>query len=1013
VSLIYRFDEFELDTLRFELRRAGAAIRVQPKVLRLLFHLVANRDRSVSTRELLETLWPGEAVTVASVKRAIAGARRALGELAESASSIRTVRGHGYRFVREVRAEGSEAPSVAANVAEAAANGRPPSATAQVASSAMFLRAPTIATLDGVLAEARERCSRPLLIRGAPGTGKSTTLRELSRRARAEGALVLWARCTAHDGVPPLWPVVQMLRQAAGELDSALLRPVMEQLAASNQFGLVQAFASLLSGSSERHAILVAIDDLTAADSATLQLLATAATQLEHTRVLFAAAMRPLLERERTDRPALRAVESALSARRIELDELSSSEFASLAAQRIDTPLSPAELATLVDWTGGNPRLCDHVLRSGSFATTELEQYALRSDVAALIEQQVSALPQPARALLRTAAVIGRQFSLATLARALELPAERALAQLQDAVTLGFLIQTSVTPPEYRFRCVLVHEGLALHLPHAERAEVHARIASALEAHCETDDPALLARIADHWLRANPTTGGSQAFDAAVRVARDAMKRGAYEVAAAYFDRALQASELAAPGAQARLRLQLEKTSALVCLGHVDAASECAQTAARLALEVEDVSGLVEAARLLGRLPLPDCSDTSQRVLFETALAALPRGDARRASIEALWARAQVWSRDPKLRATRAISAFTAARAVSDPAERGEALRACLHALADPEFLSERLAIAEELEGIGREREDRELLTTSACARIWAYCELGDMPGIDASIRTLELLAQQTEAPFARWNAKVFRAMRAIISGQLDAAARFSHEALAIGEKLGRANAYHVHCTQISGIHRLQGQLERAVELVREVSLRHPAIAGWQAALAGLEAELGRERHAREVLKRLLDRDLAALLGDPYGLGALAPAADLCAQVGDAEQARRVYELLLPYAHRHGVISMGTNTHGPLARHLGRLAMRMNNAAAAEWHLKRAIEEAERCESPTFTSLGCLAYAQLSVAADRPAARAKAAALTSRALQLGMDFGLHAIVDRARNLAQRNNLALRRVASAS
>jgi hypothetical protein len=53
------------------------------------------------------------------------------------------------------------------------------------------------------------------------------------------------------------------------------------------------------------------------------------------------------------------------------------------------------------------------------------------------------------------------------------------------------------------------------------------------------------------------------------------------------------------------------------------------------------------------------------------------------------------------------------------------------------------------------------------------------------------------------------------------------------------------------------------------------------------------------------------------------------------------------------------------------------------------------------------------VAADRQGARAKASALTSRAHQLGTDFGLETIIGRARALAQRNNLALREVASAS
>jgi uncharacterized glyoxalase superfamily protein PhnB/DNA-binding winged helix-turn-helix (wHTH) protein len=99
VGLIYRFEGFELDAARFELRRDHACVDVQPKVLRLLLHLVEHRSRAVATEELLRVLWPDTRVGGGSLKRAVLGARQALGERGEGQTCIRTVRGFGYQFV--------------------------------------------------------------------------------------------------------------------------------------------------------------------------------------------------------------------------------------------------------------------------------------------------------------------------------------------------------------------------------------------------------------------------------------------------------------------------------------------------------------------------------------------------------------------------------------------------------------------------------------------------------------------------------------------------------------------------------------------------------------------------------------------------------------------------------------------------------------------------------------------------------------------------------------------------
>jgi DNA-binding winged helix-turn-helix (wHTH) protein len=100
LAATFTFGDFELDEPRFELRRRGERMLVQPKVLRLLFLLVAQRHRAVSDEELMAVLWPNETVGRASIKRAVMGARTALENRGQSC--IRTIRGHGYQFVLPV-----------------------------------------------------------------------------------------------------------------------------------------------------------------------------------------------------------------------------------------------------------------------------------------------------------------------------------------------------------------------------------------------------------------------------------------------------------------------------------------------------------------------------------------------------------------------------------------------------------------------------------------------------------------------------------------------------------------------------------------------------------------------------------------------------------------------------------------------------------------------------------------------------------------------------------------------
>jgi len=111
---IFRFGDCELDPALRELRRAGQPVSVQRKVFDLLLYLLENRDRAVDKDEIQEAVWPGVIVTETALTRAIMKARRAVGDDADAQAVLRTVHGHGYRFVADVEETGQAPPAPAA-----------------------------------------------------------------------------------------------------------------------------------------------------------------------------------------------------------------------------------------------------------------------------------------------------------------------------------------------------------------------------------------------------------------------------------------------------------------------------------------------------------------------------------------------------------------------------------------------------------------------------------------------------------------------------------------------------------------------------------------------------------------------------------------------------------------------------------------------------------------------------------------------------------------------------------
>ncbi len=120
----YIFGDCALDADRRELRVGGEIVTTQPKAFELLLYLVRNRHRAIDKGELQTQLWPRSIVTETALTRCVMKARRAVNDDAERQTVIKTVHGHGYRFIAEVRADTPSTASAEATAAEKPARGR-------------------------------------------------------------------------------------------------------------------------------------------------------------------------------------------------------------------------------------------------------------------------------------------------------------------------------------------------------------------------------------------------------------------------------------------------------------------------------------------------------------------------------------------------------------------------------------------------------------------------------------------------------------------------------------------------------------------------------------------------------------------------------------------------------------------------------------------------------------------------------------------------------------------------
>lgn len=107
---LWRFGDCRLDGRTLELTVGGNLVKLEPKPLELLLHLLRHPGEVVTKDELQDAVWPGRILSESVLTKAVAKLRHALGD--DDQTLIRTVHGYGYRLVAPVSVEAAVAPVV-------------------------------------------------------------------------------------------------------------------------------------------------------------------------------------------------------------------------------------------------------------------------------------------------------------------------------------------------------------------------------------------------------------------------------------------------------------------------------------------------------------------------------------------------------------------------------------------------------------------------------------------------------------------------------------------------------------------------------------------------------------------------------------------------------------------------------------------------------------------------------------------------------------------------------------
>jgi len=387
--------------------------------------------------------------------------------------------------------------------------------------------------------EARRKSPRIVVVTSDPGVGKTTLVNAFASTCQMEGAVV--ARAQAYD--------------AERELPFAVLGELVKQLATQRAIGgadpealseltrisseilkafpgvpkpvewspelmplrIADALLKTVTAAAADSPVMLVVDDIHAADNASIAILHSVSRKMRDTRVLLILTGR-MSELRLSGAPWALATDSSISPMELLELEILQADMAAKLIHHLAASISKSDppVQRILRASGGNPLAIELLTREwaehGSASllrdlealdTQPAPTIGIPRAIGTVFERQTRRLEPTIRAALDLAAVLGRRLTEVGLYGAIDLSPGQAAEALSRLREEGYLREVS---GDLEFRNELIRAQAYYAVASASRLHFHKRIAELLAERPLHADPRLTLEIAWHFLK-----GGSGA----------------------------------------------------------------------------------------------------------------------------------------------------------------------------------------------------------------------------------------------------------------------------------------------------------------------------------------------------------------------------------------------------------------------------------------------------------------------------------------------------------------------
>jgi DNA-binding SARP family transcriptional activator/tetratricopeptide (TPR) repeat protein len=410
-------------------------------------------------------------------------------------------------------------------------------------------------TLRGWLESAQQGRGQTILIAGDTGVGKTLLAGEILCAAMGAGMKTLLGAAHEQEGQLPYQPFVEAFDRFLGEQG----RPSSENpiLHFKNRSGdleqdqraLFSAAAKFLTDIAVEAPVLLFVDDLHAADEASLHLFHYLVRQTrEFPVVLFVTYRTDVASLLTTPFGSfLNTLYRERLSERLNLSPLSKEAAARIVDHTLGGVAGTSLVEALHEIAEGNPFFIQEIARSllkadqleereGQWIFKPEAELRAPTDLEDLLRERVARLGGSVESTLISAAVAGREFDFELLHLLTGLPDGDLLDALDASLAAHLLEETAVG---YRFRHGLIRRALYNSLSRARRARLHSRAGEAIEAAFALRSHGLIPYIEDLAYHFNLSDRRDRALEYLIQAGQKAANLYALEVAVGHFEQAL------------------------------------------------------------------------------------------------------------------------------------------------------------------------------------------------------------------------------------------------------------------------------------------------------------------------------------------------------------------------------------------------------------------------------------------------------------------------------------------